>query len=98
MLALGAEIAHRLAHADRRGNGAIRRLEGRHHGIADGFHHGAPFGGNDLLQKPKMFVDEIEGDEVADMLIELGGVLEIAEQEGQAQDFRRWPIASVSVR
>ena len=31
MLTLGAEIAHRLAHADRRGNGAVRRLEGRHH-------------------------------------------------------------------
>src|SRR5258706_8456639 len=33
-----------------------------------------------------MLVDEIEGDEVTDALIELGGVLEITEQESQAQD------------
>src|ERR1700738_5193011 len=33
-----------------------------------------------------MLVDEIEGDEGADALIERGGVLEIAEQESQAQD------------
>src|SRR3984893_5765064 len=33
-----------------------------------------------------MLVDEIEGDEVADAVIEPGGVLEIAEQESQAQD------------
>src|SRR5260370_18287387 len=33
-----------------------------------------------------MLVDEIEGDEVTDALIEFSGVLEIAEQESQAQD------------
>ncbi len=33
-----------------------------------------------------MLVDEIEGREVTDAFIELGGVLEIAEQESQAQD------------
>src|ERR1700724_528522 len=86
MLTLGAEIAHRLAHADRSGNGAVRRLEGRHHGIADGLHDGPSFGGDNLLQQPEMLVDEIEGDEVADALIERGRVLEIAEQESQAQD------------
>src|SRR6478609_4624666 len=85
MLTLGAKIAHRLAHADRRGNGAVRRLEGRHDGIADGLHHGAPFGRDDLLQQPEMLVDEIEGDEVTDVLIELRGVLEVAKQESQAQ-------------
>jgi len=31
-----------------------------------------------------MLVDEIEGDEVTDALIERGGVLEITEQESQA--------------
>ena len=68
------------------GDGAVGRLEGRHHGIANGLHDGPPFGGDDLLQQPEMLVDEIEGDEVADALIEFGGVLEIAEQERQAQD------------
>src|SRR5256886_14694650 len=86
MLMLGAKIAHRLAHADRSGNGAVRRLEGRHHGIANGLHDCPPFGRDNLLQQPEMLVDEIEGDEVTDALIELSGVLEIAEQESQAQD------------
>src|ERR1700737_2242641 len=86
MLTLGAEIAHRLAHADRSGNGAVRRLEGRHHGIANGLHDGPPFGRDNLLQQPEMLVDEIEGDEVTDALIELSGVLEITEQESQTQD------------
>src|SRR4051812_8846733 len=85
MLALGAEIAHRLAHADRSGNGAVGRLEGRHYGVANGLHDRAPFGRDDLLQQAEMLVDEIEGGEVADALIEFGGVPEIAEQESQAQ-------------
>src|SRR5205807_1378368 len=37
-------------------------------------------------QQPEMLVDEIEGDEVADAVIEPSGVLEITEQESQAQD------------
>src|SRR3954463_13844690 len=86
VLTLGAEIAHRLAHADRRGNGAVGRLEGRHHGIADGFYDRAPFGSDNLLQQPEMLVDEIESREVTDALIEFGGILEIAEQESQAQN------------
>src|SRR6202047_279843 len=86
MLTLGTKIAHRLAHADRSGNGACRRLEGRHHGIANGFHDGPPFGRDNLLQQPEMLVDEIEGDQVTDALIERSGVLEITEQESQAQD------------
>src|SRR5262245_22408662 len=85
MLTLGAKIAHRLAHADRSRDGAVRRLEGRHHGIADGLHDRPSFRRYDLLQQPEMLVDEIEGREVADAIIELGGVLEIAEQERQAQ-------------
>src|SRR6202022_1682583 len=87
MLTLGAKIAHRLAHADRSGNGAVRRLEGRHHGIANGLHDGPPFGRDNLLEQPEMLVDEIEGDEVTDALIEPSGVLEITEQESQAKDF-----------
>src|SRR5438105_4793048 len=86
MLTLGAKIAHRLAHADRSGNGAVRGLEGRHHGIADGLHDRPPLGSDNLLQQPEMLVDEIEGDEVADAVIEPGGVFEITEQESQAQD------------
>src|SRR6478672_12978592 len=86
MLTLGAKIAHRLAHADRSGKRAVRRLEGRHHGIAYGLHDGPSFGRDNLLEQPEMLVDEIEGDEVTDAVIELGGVLEIAEQESQAQN------------
>src|ERR1700738_2759655 len=86
VLTLRAKIAHRLAHADRSGNGAVGRLEGRHHGIANGLHDGPPLRHDNLLQQPEMLVDEIEGDEVTDALIELGGVLEITEQESQAQD------------
>src|SRR5580692_13153597 len=86
MLTLGAEIAHRFAHADRSGNGAVRRLEGRHHGIANGLHDRAPFGRDNLLQQPEMLVDEIEGGEVTNALIELGGAPEITEQESQTQD------------
>src|SRR5262249_1207518 len=61
-------------------------LESRHHGIANGLHDGASFGGDDLLQQPEMLVDEIEGDEVADPVIERGRAFEIAEQKSQAQD------------
>src|ERR1700682_3914835 len=86
MLTLGAKIAHRLAHADRSGNGVVRRLEGRHHGSANRLHDGAPFGRDNLMQQREMLVDEIEGNEVTDVLIELSGVLEITEQESQAQD------------
>src|SRR6266852_8913950 len=86
MVTLGAKIAHRLAHADRSRNGAVGRLEGRHHGIADGLHDGAAFGRDNLLEQPEMLVDEIEGGEVTDALIELGRALEIAEQESQSQD------------
>jgi len=60
MLTLGAKIAHRLAHAERSGNGAVRRLEGRHHGIAMVFRR-PPFRRRYLLQQPEMLVDEIEG-------------------------------------
>src|SRR5256885_15449705 len=86
MLTLGAKIAHRLAHADRSRNGAVWRLEGRHHGVANGLHDGPPFGRDDLLHQPKVLIDEIEGCKIADALVERSGVLEIAEQERQAQD------------
>src|SRR6202040_1044792 len=49
-------------------------------------HDGPPLRHDNLLQQPEMLVDEIEGDEVTDALIERGGVLEITEQESQAQD------------
>src|SRR5258708_19575494 len=86
MLTLGAKIAHRLAHADRSGDGAVRRLEGRHYGIANGLDDGPPFGRDDLLQQPEMLVDEIEGDEITDAVIDRLGVLEIPEQQTQAHD------------
>src|SRR5258705_3282813 len=86
VVALGAEIAHRLTHADRGCDGAVRRLECCHHGVANCLHDGAPFGRDDFQQQPEMLVDEIECNEVAYPLIELGRVLEIAEKEGKAQD------------
>src|SRR5215467_15208943 len=92
MLTLGAKIAHRLAHADRSGDGTVRRFESRHDGIANGLHDGAPFGCDNLLKQPEMLVDEIERDEIADAVIEPGRVPEIAEQERQAQDLE--PLAN----
>ena len=86
VLALGAEIARRFAHADRGGNGAIRRLEGRHHSIADGLHDGALFGAYDLLKHPEMLSDEIESNEITDPGIKFGRAFEVAEQESKAQD------------
>src|ERR1700756_1894948 len=88
MLALGAKIAHRLAHANRGGDPAIRRLEGRHHRIPNGLHNRTVFGSDDLLEQPEMLVYEIEGDEVADTIIKLGRASEVAEQESEAQDFQ----------
>src|SRR5262245_33709122 len=87
-MALGTEIACRLAHADRGGDGAVRRLEGRHHGIAYGLHDSALFRGNDLLKQPEVLADEIEGDEVADPRIKLGRAFEVTEQESKAQNLQ----------
>src|SRR3984957_13309807 len=86
VLALGAEIARRLAHANCGGDAAVRDFDGRHHGIANSLHDGTPFGGDDLLKQSEMFVDEIEGDEVADTFIKLSRVFEITERERKAQD------------
>ena len=96
VLALGAEIARRFAHADRGGNGSIRRLEGRHHRFANGLHDGALFGAYDLLKQPEMLADEIEGDEITDPGIKFGRAFEVAEQEVRLKILRRWPMASVS--
>src|SRR5438045_8784920 len=86
MLTLGAEITHRLAHANRGSNSVIRCLKGRHHGITNRLYDGAPFRDDNLLQQPEMLVHEIEGDKVTDALVELRRVLEITKQESQAQD------------
>src|SRR5215831_8330164 len=88
LLALGAEVAHRLAHADRGGDPAVGRFEGRHHGIADGLHNRTPFGRDNLLEQPEMLIDEIERDEVANTFIKLGRASEVAEQESEAQDLQ----------
>jgi hypothetical protein len=77
MMALDAEIASRLAHADR-GDGAIRRLESppsRHRQWSSR----CLFGGYNLLKQPEMLADESEGDEVADPSIKLGRASEVAE-------------------
>src|SRR5882672_5463161 len=62
---------------------ASRRSPSRHHQWSS---RPLPFGRDNLLQQPEMLVDEVEGCEVTDALIEFGGILEIAEQESQAQD------------
>src|SRR5438105_15948005 len=85
MRTLGAKLAHRLGHADRSRNGALRRLEGRPHGIADGLHDRPPFGRDNLMQQREMLVDETEGNEVADAATGSSGGLEITDTAIQAQ-------------
>ena len=80
------ELAHRVAHAQRRGDRAVGRRECRHHRIADGLDHGAGLGGDDLVQHAEMRPHQIEGDEIADPLVKLGRALEVGEQEGEAGD------------
>ena len=87
------EPAHRLAHAQRRGQRTVGRQEGRHHRIADGLDHGAAFGRDDLVQRAEMLAHQVEGDQVADPLVELGRALEVGEQEGEAGDLQ--PLVDV---
>jgi len=46
----------------------------------------APLSSDDLLQQPEMLIDEIEGCEVTDALIELGGILRSLNRKVRLQD------------
>ena len=80
------EAAHGLTHPQRRGNRPVGRREGRHHRIADGLHDRAALQGNDLLERAEVRPHQVEGRQIADAVVELGGALEVGEQEGQAGD------------
>ena len=82
------DAAHRLAHAQRRGDRPVRGRERRHHRIADGLDHRAGLRGDDLVEHAEMRAHQVVGDEVADALVELGRAFQVGEQEGQAGDFQ----------
>ena len=50
-------------------------------------------GGDDLVQRAEMRAHQVEGDQVADPLVELGRALEVGEQEGEAGDLE--PLVDV---
>ena len=90
---LGVEGAHRLAHAQRRGHRPVRGRKRRHDRVADRLDDGAGLGGDDLVQHPEMRPHQVEGDEVADPIVEFGRALQVGEQEGQAGDLE--PLVEV---
>src|SRR5579859_5452860 len=82
--AFGVQLFHRLAHAERGGDGMVGRMEGRHHRVANGLDHRAVPGGDNLVQHGKMRAHDVERGDVADPLIEHGRALEVGEKEGEA--------------
>ena len=50
-------------------------------------------GRDDLVQHAEMLAHQVEGDEIADPLVELGRALEVGEQEGEAGDLQ--PLVDV---
>jgi hypothetical protein len=76
------EAAHRLAHAQCRGDRSIRRRKGRHHRVTAGLNHGPGLGGHDLVEDLEMRAHEVERGEIADAFVKLGRASEIREQEG----------------
>ena len=82
--ALGVEGTHRLADAQGRGDRSVWGREGRHHRVADRLDHGPGFGGDDLVEDAEMRPHHVEGDEVADPLVQLGRAFEVGEQKSQA--------------
>src|SRR5262245_5606157 len=83
----GPEVAHRLAHTKRRGDGSVRGRECRHHRITAGLDHRTRLSRNNFVQHPEMCSYELEGYEVANSLVELGRASQVGEQERQAGDF-----------
>jgi hypothetical protein len=67
-LVLLVQRAHGVAHPQR-GDCAVRRGESGHDCVADGFHHGTRFGGDDLVQDPEMRLDDVECHQVADAFV-----------------------------
>ena len=85
-LLLALRRSHGVTHLERGGDRPIGRREGRHHGVADGLDHRAALQGDDLLQRAKVCPHQIEGRQIADAVVELGGALEVGEQKRQAGD------------
>ena len=91
--ALLVQLAHRVAHPERRGDRAVGRRERRHHSVADRLHHRARLRRDDLVQHAEMRPHQIEGDEVPDPLVERGRAAQVGEEEGQAGDLQ--PLVDV---
>ena len=66
----------------------VRRLEGRHHGIADGLHHGPSLGGNDLtdaLERVEAWPPHIQN-ELAEFALELDAGLKDGKFQPTAEE------------
>src|SRR2546430_10710097 len=79
-------VAYPLAHAQCRSKRAVRCRKGRHHRVARSLDDRTRLSGDDPVENLEMRSDEVEGGEVADLLVELGRPPEIGEQKGQAGD------------
>ena len=87
------QAAHGLAHAQRSGERAVGRGEGCHDSIPDRLDDRAALGGHALVQDAEMLAHNVEGDQIADPLVEFRRALKVGEQEGEAGDFQ--PLVNV---
>ena len=75
-----------VAHVERRGDGAGGVGVGGHDRVADGLHHRAAVAHGGLAQPVEMLLDQLEGVEIADPLVERGRALDVGEQERDVAD------------
>ena len=71
-LALLIQAKHGLPHAQRCGDGTIRRGEGCHDRISDRLHHRTRLGGNNFGQHSKMRAHKVIGNQVAHPVVQRG--------------------------
>ena len=84
----GIQPKHRLPHAERGRNGAVRAREGRHHGVADGLDDSSRLGGYDLVKNAEMRPHQIESGKISDALVKCCRAPQVGEEESQAGDLQ----------
>ena len=75
-----------VAHLQRGGDGAGGIGVGGHDRVADGLHHRTAMADGGLAQPVEMLLDQLEGVEVADALVEGGRALDVGEQDRDVAD------------
>ena len=93
VLAFGVQSAHRIAHSEGGRDRTVGRGECRHHCVTDRLDYRARFRGDYLVQHAEVRPHHVVGNQVADALVEIGGPLQIGEQEGKARDLE--PLVDV---